>query len=198
MHTEDHPNTRARPVLCRRYSEKQVGYTACSILLNEVRPLPAPLATAHHTAHAAALAPLGSAQRRRASHGTGRAGRMLLCALQRRPVWPRGAAPTSHTPRRAVLPACCLLPQRDEFLRLSINAIHNDLCSRNEAFQCLALTFVGNSAWRAPGMGQRCARGGVCVAGWGAGGLPMCARAQASPRPPAARDPWHVQSRARR
>lgn len=36
-------------------------------------------------------------------------------------------------------------PQKDEFLRLAINAIHNDLISRNEAFQSLALTFVSNS-----------------------------------------------------
>ena len=39
-----------------------------------------------------------------------------------------------------------LLNESDEFLRLSINAIHNDLTSRNEAFQCLALAFVSNSA----------------------------------------------------
>jgi len=38
-------------------------------------------------------------------------------------------------------------PQKDEFLRLAINAIHNDLISRNEAFQSLALTFVSNSEW---------------------------------------------------
>ncbi|MEW5308641.1 MAG: hypothetical protein WDW38_000584 [Sanguina aurantia] len=41
--------------------------------------------------------------------------------------------------------ACSLLlHENDEFLRLSINAIHLDLTSRNEAFQCLALSFVGN------------------------------------------------------
>lgn len=34
--------------------------------------------------------------------------------------------------------------QKDEFLRLIINSIRNDLISRNEAFQCLALGFVGN------------------------------------------------------
>jgi AP-2 complex subunit alpha len=34
--------------------------------------------------------------------------------------------------------------QNDEFLRLAINGIHLDLTSRNEAFQCLALSFVGN------------------------------------------------------
>ncbi|GLC68315.1 hypothetical protein PLESTF_000678300 [Pleodorina starrii] len=41
--------------------------------------------------------------------------------------------------------ACSLLLQEnDEFLRLAINAIHMDLTSRNEAFQALALSFVGN------------------------------------------------------
>lgn len=34
--------------------------------------------------------------------------------------------------------------QKDEFLRLIINSIRNDLISRNEAFQCLALSFIGN------------------------------------------------------
>eukprot|EP00201_Polytomella_parva_P006204 CAMPEP_0175083532 /NCGR_PEP_ID=MMETSP0052_2-20121109/27451_1 /TAXON_ID=51329 ORGANISM="Polytomella parva, Strain SAG 63-3" /NCGR_SAMPLE_ID=MMETSP0052_2 /ASSEMBLY_ACC=CAM_ASM_000194 /LENGTH=1189 /DNA_ID=CAMNT_0016355025 /DNA_START=55 /DNA_END=3620 /DNA_ORIENTATION=- len=40
--------------------------------------------------------------------------------------------------------ACSLLlHENDEFLRLAINAIHRDLNSRNEAFQCLALSFIG-------------------------------------------------------
>ena len=34
--------------------------------------------------------------------------------------------------------------QKDEFLRLIINSIRNDLISRNESFQCLALGFVGD------------------------------------------------------
>eukprot|EP00879_Flechtneria_rotunda_P008959 GHRR01009380.1.p1 GENE.GHRR01009380.1~~GHRR01009380.1.p1 ORF type:complete len:1159 (+),score=411.60 GHRR01009380.1:174-3479(+) len=43
--------------------------------------------------------------------------------------------------------ACSLLiNEKDEFLRLAINGIHNDLISRNEAFQSLALTFVANIA----------------------------------------------------
>ena len=37
-----------------------------------------------------------------------------------------------------------LAVQKDEFLRLIINSIRNDLISRNESFQCLALGFVGN------------------------------------------------------
>lgn len=37
-----------------------------------------------------------------------------------------------------------LLNETDEFLRLAINGIHNDLISGNEAFQCLGLTFVAN------------------------------------------------------
>eukprot|EP00955_Chlamydomonas_euryale_P049540 354275-Chlamydomonas_euryale.AAC.8 len=36
--------------------------------------------------------------------------------------------------------------QNDEFLRLAINGIHTDLTSRNEAFECLALNFVGTGA----------------------------------------------------
>jgi hypothetical protein len=44
-----------------------------------------------------------------------------------------------------------MLLQTDEFLRLAINAIHMDLVSRNESFQCLGLTFVGNSEWTQPG-----------------------------------------------
>lgn len=34
--------------------------------------------------------------------------------------------------------------QNDEFLRLVINSIRNDIISRNEAFQCLALNFIGS------------------------------------------------------
>ncbi|KAL3140296.1 hypothetical protein ABBQ38_004564 [Trebouxia sp. C0009 RCD-2024] len=37
-----------------------------------------------------------------------------------------------------------LLTEKDEFLRLIINSIRNDLISRNEAFQALALSFIGN------------------------------------------------------
>lgn len=37
-----------------------------------------------------------------------------------------------------------LLNEKDEFLRLVINSVRNDLISRNEAFQCLALDFVAN------------------------------------------------------
>ena len=37
-----------------------------------------------------------------------------------------------------------LLNEKDELLRLVINSVRNDLLSRNEAFQCLALHFVAN------------------------------------------------------
>jgi hypothetical protein len=51
--------------------------------------------------------------------------------------------------RTAWVPYICVdALQKDEFLRLAINAIHNDLISRNEAFQSLALTFVSNSEWQ--------------------------------------------------
>jgi hypothetical protein len=34
--------------------------------------------------------------------------------------------------------------QNDEFLRLTMNAVRMDLISRNEAFETLALSFIGN------------------------------------------------------
>uniref|UniRef100_A0A1D2AG34 AP-2 complex subunit alpha n=2 Tax=Auxenochlorella protothecoides TaxID=3075 RepID=A0A1D2AG34_AUXPR len=41
--------------------------------------------------------------------------------------------------------ACAVfLSEQDEFLRLVINSVRNDLISRNEAFQCLALDFTAN------------------------------------------------------
>lgn len=41
--------------------------------------------------------------------------------------------------------ACAVfLNEKDEFLRLVINSVRNDLISRNEAFQCLALDFIAN------------------------------------------------------
>lgn len=36
------------------------------------------------------------------------------------------------------------LNEKDELLRLVINSVRNDLISRNEAFQCLALEFIAN------------------------------------------------------
>ncbi|GBG79355.1 hypothetical protein CBR_g29503 [Chara braunii] len=38
----------------------------------------------------------------------------------------------------------CLLNENNEFLRMVINTIRNDIVSRNETFQCLALTMVAN------------------------------------------------------
>lgn len=63
------------------------------------------------------------------------AGAREACPHSLRPLY----AAVSPPPR----PRAC--EQKDEFLRLAINAIHNDLISRNEAFQSLALTFVSNS-----------------------------------------------------
>ena len=79
-----------------RYAEKQVGYMACAILLNEV----------WHC-----LLTLSSFMDR------------VMEALKAHNGMPM---------------------QKDEFLRLIINSIRNDLISKNEAFQCLALGFVGN------------------------------------------------------
>ncbi|XP_038977047.1 AP-2 complex subunit alpha-1-like isoform X2 [Phoenix dactylifera] len=38
----------------------------------------------------------------------------------------------------------CLLNESHEFLRMVINTVRNDIIGRNETFQCLALTMVGN------------------------------------------------------
>ncbi|XP_073111860.1 AP-2 complex subunit alpha-2 isoform X7 [Elaeis guineensis] len=38
----------------------------------------------------------------------------------------------------------CLLNENHDFLRVVINAVRNDIIGRNETFQCLALTMVGN------------------------------------------------------
>ncbi|XP_052189954.1 AP-2 complex subunit alpha-1-like [Diospyros lotus] len=42
----------------------------------------------------------------------------------------------------------CLLNENHDFLRLAINAVRNDIVGRNETFQCLALTLVGNIGGR--------------------------------------------------
>ncbi|XP_042451765.1 AP-2 complex subunit alpha-1-like isoform X1 [Zingiber officinale] len=38
----------------------------------------------------------------------------------------------------------CLLNENHDFLRIVINTVRNDIIGRNETFQCLALTMVGN------------------------------------------------------
>ncbi len=45
----------------------------------------------------------------------------------------------------------CCAPQRDEFIRLITNSVRNDLICRNEAFQCLALNFIGSGGSNACG-----------------------------------------------
>ncbi|KAE8693036.1 AP-2 complex subunit alpha-2 [Hibiscus syriacus] len=42
----------------------------------------------------------------------------------------------------------CLLNENNDFLRLAINTVRNDIIGRNETFQCLALTMVGNIGGR--------------------------------------------------
>ncbi|KAK8339048.1 hypothetical protein V6Z12_A08G008300 [Gossypium hirsutum] len=44
--------------------------------------------------------------------------------------------------------ASCLLNENHDFLRLAINTVRNDIIGRNETFQCLALTLVGNIGGR--------------------------------------------------
>ncbi|BDA41202.1 AP-2 complex subunit alpha-1 [Coccomyxa sp. Obi] len=52
---------------------------------------------------------------------------------------------TKYAEKQVGYMACAiLLNEKDEFLRLIINSVRNDLISRNEAFQCLALSFAGN------------------------------------------------------
>lgn len=53
-------------------------------------------------------------------------------------------------------------PQKDEFLRLVINSVRNDLISRNEAFQCLALDFIANGAVAGQGWPAWRAGRGMC------------------------------------
>lgn len=56
---------------------------------------------------------------------------------------PRARAPAgrndnnnnNNNPQVGYMACSLLLNETDEFLRLAINAIHQDLCSRNEAFQ---------------------------------------------------------------
>ncbi|CAN6695536.1 unnamed protein product [Malus baccata var. baccata] len=42
----------------------------------------------------------------------------------------------------------CLLNENHDFLRIAINTVRNDIIGRNETFQCLALTMVGNIGGR--------------------------------------------------
>lgn len=79
---------------------------------------------------------------------------------------------------------CWLAPavlQNDEFLRLTMNAVRMDLVSRNEAFETLALSFIGsgetahhlqNSGFLYYIMWQRenhLTAAWVCLGGWGEG-----------------------------
>ncbi|XP_073158495.1 AP-2 complex subunit alpha-1-like [Henckelia pumila] len=42
----------------------------------------------------------------------------------------------------------CLLNENHDFFRLAINTVRDDIIGRNETFQCLALTLVGNIGGR--------------------------------------------------
>ncbi|KAG0448043.1 hypothetical protein HPP92_028038 [Vanilla planifolia] len=42
----------------------------------------------------------------------------------------------------------CLLNENHDFLRMVVNTVRNDIIGRNETFQCLALTMVGNIGGR--------------------------------------------------
>lgn len=88
-------------------------------------------------------------------------------------MWgPRFVAPSLNAIDKASVHPAAHAAQKDEFLRLVINSVRNDLISRNEAFQCLALDFVANgappstpsAAWgRAGGAGERRGRSASVV-----------------------------------
>jgi hypothetical protein len=66
---------------------------------------------------------------------------------RRAPHLPRPAC--SYAEKQVGYVACSVfLNERDEFLRLVINSVRNDLISRNESFQCLALDFTANGERR--------------------------------------------------
>ncbi|GKA83447.1 zinc finger, CCHC-type containing protein [Tanacetum coccineum] len=50
------------------------------------------------------------------------------------------SAPTYLKKKVGCIVTSCLLNENHDFLRLAINAVHNDIIGRNEAFKCLALT----------------------------------------------------------
>ena len=112
-----HPTTAlAAPggVLCCRYAEKQVGYVACSVFLNEVRRL------------------------------------SKAKSARVRTKWWGASANAAPCARLGAVPPLSRRAQKDEFLRLVINSVRNDLISRNEAFQCLALDFIANGEGARP------------------------------------------------
>ncbi|GJY57916.1 AP-2 complex subunit alpha-1-like protein [Tanacetum coccineum] len=58
------------------------------------------------------------------------------------------SAPKYSEKQVGYLVTSCLLNENHDFLRLAINAVRNDIIGRNETFQCLALTLVGNIGGR--------------------------------------------------
>lgn len=89
---------------------------ACSILLSEVRAGPQAASTPHMRTPT----------------------ELCLCDLD------TACVKASWHASRLDLIAVAMGMQNDEFLRLVINSIKNDITCRNEAFQCLALNFVGS------------------------------------------------------
>nr|XP_043631643.1 AP-2 complex subunit alpha-2-like [Erigeron canadensis] len=58
------------------------------------------------------------------------------------------SAPKYPEKQVGYLVTSCLLNENHDFLRLAINTVRNDIIGRNETFQCLALTLVGNIGGR--------------------------------------------------
>ncbi|CAI0398119.1 unnamed protein product [Linum tenue] len=58
------------------------------------------------------------------------------------------SAPKYPEKQVGYIATACLLNENHDFLRLAINTVRNDIIGRNETFQCLALTLVGNIGGR--------------------------------------------------
>jgi hypothetical protein len=71
---------------------------------------------------------------------------LLHCSASHGCSSPGSARTVSVVETAVTLPFAPL--QNDEFLRLVINSIRNDITGRNEPFQCLALNFIGSGERR--------------------------------------------------
>ncbi|GAA0149720.1 membrane traffic protein [Lithospermum erythrorhizon] len=58
------------------------------------------------------------------------------------------SAPKYPEKQVGYIETACLINENHDFLRLAINTVRNDIIGRNETFQCLALTLVGNIGGR--------------------------------------------------
>ncbi|KAG7035965.1 AP-2 complex subunit alpha-2 [Cucurbita argyrosperma subsp. argyrosperma] len=77
-------------------------------------------------------------------------GHMEAVSLISAPKYPEKQASfsTFHALLVGYIVTSCLLNENHDFLRLAINTVRTDIIGRNETFQCLALTMVGNIGGR--------------------------------------------------